>query len=151
MIAERPEFKIYLQQYGNSRSTRSRKDESTAGRADSPVGEKVGLDWVMALARVELAAMLSAFSHVHKPFHDVSPTEFERQAMGEILLSDADAHIRELERDVNVTALLDDVRKFSPVNTMSYIRRMKMVSEMTAASASFPDPSLRQSRFSCSR
>jgi hypothetical protein len=44
-----------------------------------------GLAWVMALARVELGAMLAGFSSHAKPFQAIRPTEYETEEYRELL------------------------------------------------------------------
>ena len=58
-----------------------------------------GLDWNMALARVELGAMLACFSSHRRPFEVVKPTDYDSEAYQEVLTDGMRAHYWSLKKD----------------------------------------------------
>ncbi|HUG90935.1 MAG TPA: hypothetical protein VML55_08885 [Planctomycetaceae bacterium] len=71
-------------------------NEPVAGTGDST---RRGLAWVLALARVELGAMLAGFSSVAQPFQFVAPTPYETHAYREILTDGLRVHYWSFKRD----------------------------------------------------
>ena len=75
----------------------SRRVESTPGplsEQPSPEGyRRHSLAWVMGLARVELGAMVAAFTETPKPFQFVKPSGYEAEAYRELLLDGLRHHV----------------------------------------------------------
>lgn len=61
--------------------------------------KRLGLAWVMGLARIELGAMLAGFSSVQHPFRAVVPTAFDKEAYSELLTDGMRTHYWSLKRD----------------------------------------------------
>jgi hypothetical protein len=94
-----------------------------------------GLAWVMALARVELGAMLAGFSSVPRPFHMASPTMFETEAYREILTDGLRVHYWSLKRD---PAIGDYARTGVPEqHIITYGRRAGVARRFLEASGEF--------------
>ena len=76
----------------------SRRMEQAPGplsEPPAPAGEgfrRHSLAWAMALARVEVASMLAAFSQTPKPFSFVKPSGYEASAYRELLLDGLRTH-----------------------------------------------------------
>lgn len=87
----------------------------------------------MALARVEFASILAAFTETPDPYVSVRPTAYELPAYKELLLDAAAMHYWGLARDPGVK----QVRKISPANpaVLAYSRRMGMARKMVGGLA----------------
>lgn len=97
IIAERREFTIFT-----NLSRRVEKGRSTLTEKPKKPGDdfkRQGLSWVVALARVEVAAMLAAFTRTKRPFEKVGPSRFELPAYGEMLLDGLRTHYWSLAAD----------------------------------------------------
>lgn len=122
MVAERDEFTVFTNlarrwqpEFGPLSEPREQPEDDFARR---------GLDWVIALARVELGAMLAGFAGNTSPFELLSPSPFELHAYRELILDGARSHYWALNHD----PALPMVRKQPPTNplVLSYSRRALM-------------------------
>ena len=93
---------------------------------------KKGLPWMMALARIELAATASAYGTLKKPFELVSTSDFDKQAYIEILRDDVMAHMKSLAKEPGFKEVLRKPRK-SDTWTLAYLRRIKLIRDMLEA------------------
>ena len=66
---------------------------------EGEASKRHGLDWMIALAKVELGAMLAGFTSHRNPFRAVSPTHYESDAYGNILIDGFQTHFRSLAKD----------------------------------------------------
>ena len=101
---------------------------SSASSSLTEQTERTGLSWAMALARIELASILAAFTEMPDPFVNVRPTEFELPAYKELLLDGVATHYWTLARDPAVKR----VTKISPSNpaVLAYTRRLSLSRKM---------------------
>jgi len=90
-----------------------------------------GLPWVMALARVEVGAMLAGFSSVKRPMLAVNPTAIERNAYRELLLDGMRTHYLHLYQDVGYEKL--NIGPNRTPRQLAYIRRLHMMEEFADA------------------
>jgi hypothetical protein len=108
-------------------------------RAADDTFERRGLAWIMALARVEVGAMLAAFTEVVSPFEKVAGGGYDRAEYQEMLLDGMRTHYWALAGDANAAAVL----KRKPTNeTLNYIRRLTMVMAFQQAVAKLVGPML---------
>ena len=128
MIAEEDAFSIYS---NLARRVQPPGGTLTVQSSAGDDGRRRGLAWVMALARVELGAMLATFTSTPEPFRAVRPTRFEFQAYKSLLLDGAQTHYWALSQDPD----LRKVTRTSPVNpiVLSYSRRLVLARAMLAA------------------
>jgi hypothetical protein len=134
LVGEKDEFMVYT---NLSRRVQSGPSTLDVGddNVDRPVDEKYegrrGLAWVMALARVELAAMLAGFTEVPRPFEAVRPTHFDAQAYKEMMLDGARTHYWALAND----PMLEPVTRMRADQTavLSYSRRLVIARAMLRA------------------
>lgn len=96
LIKSRDEFAIY--------TNRSHSLEQGKSLLSEPVVpgdslERRGLGWVMALARVELGAMVAGFTSHDKPFAALPPSRYETPQFENLLLDSARAHYAALRND----------------------------------------------------
>ena len=91
IVKERDEFAVY--------TNLARRLEPTGGTSiyEPPQGDeddfqRRGLPWMTALARVELGAMLAAFTEVKNPFMSTLPNELDAEPFREILFDGARVH-----------------------------------------------------------
>ncbi|MEM8734492.1 MAG: hypothetical protein AAGG44_09740 [Planctomycetota bacterium] len=120
IIQERPEFTVSLQ-----RESMSSAFKSTAWGPEGD-GSHLGLDWVIALARVEVAATLASFVYVNNGngFPDgVTPKDFERGAYRALALDGLIFHMQ-LVDDQDV---LDALRNPSATTrVLAILRRIQL-------------------------
>ena len=130
IVVERDEFAVYTNLSRSVQRAASSLAE-TSPQSGSDRFERRGLDWVMALARVELGAMLAGFTNVPSPFEAVRPTEFEFLPYKELLQDGARTHFWALANDPD----LRKVSRLSPRNTevLSYSRRSVIARALTRA------------------
>ena len=81
-----------------------------------------GLDWVTALARTEVAAMLATHTRTRQPFNAMSPTTFDARAYKELLLDGARTHYWALKNDRSLRKVVSRV----PITerSLAYSRRL---------------------------
>jgi hypothetical protein len=91
-----------------------------------------GLDWVMALARVELAAMLATFTRTGRPFESLAPAPFERRAYLELLRDGARTHYWALRNDPNAARI---VRTTADERLLAYGNRLTLARKFIRAAA----------------
>ncbi|MCH7728085.1 MAG: hypothetical protein IH991_16650, partial [Planctomycetes bacterium] len=96
------------------------------GAADDDNFQRRGLGWVMALARVEVGAMLAGFTDVPQPFAVVRPTQFEMPAYRELLEDGLRTHYWSLIRDPAVQLVIAQSLKEPNHQTLAYVRRLSI-------------------------
>ncbi len=102
---------------------------------DSGAFQRRGLAWVMALARVELGAMLAGFTDQPNPFSAVRPSRYELPQYAELLMDGLRAHYWALERERDGT-VKQVVRGKAPVQQMlAYGRRVVLTRSFLEAVA----------------
>lgn len=97
IVRSKPEFTIYTNLSRRVSASPTALDEAPAEENDTFA--RKGLAWVMALARVELGAMVAGFSDRADPFRAFPPTPQELPAYKEILLDSARSHYAALQND----------------------------------------------------
>lgn len=84
-----------------------------------------GLDWMLALAKVEIGAMLASYSPVPEPFAVFPPTTFDQHAFAELLLDGARSHYWSLTKDPMLVQVIAHSEKPTS-ETVAYVRRLKL-------------------------
>lgn len=89
---------------------------------------RTGLSWAMALARIEFASVLAAFTEATDPYVAVRPTKFELPAYKQLLLDGVATHYWTLAKDPAVK----QVSKISPSNPviLAFTRRLSLSRKM---------------------
>ncbi len=128
IIKRRKQFDIYSNLSRNLIPKNSSFHVSSTGTTDN--FRRSGLDWVMALARVELGAILAGYTHFEKPFEMLKPTNFERHAYGELLLDGAITHYWAMKKDREFGSNVGGGFSKPTSQTIAYIRRLAMGREM---------------------
>lgn len=121
LVAQRREYTVYT-----NLARRLQRRESSLAETAAKLNEgfnRHGFTWVVALARIELAAMLTTFGQNPSPFEIVSPTRYERPAFSELLLDGAQTHFWALANDNNVARVAQAVPSRE---TLAYGRRLKL-------------------------
>jgi len=117
LVQERPEFTVNI----NLALRLANRPTTLLPVGGSAGNTRRGLAWVMALARVELGAILATFDAHPNPFAIVRPSEFEWEAYRDIVLDDAEAHYWGLSLDPDLQRVAD-LRPGREI--LAYIRRI---------------------------
>jgi len=118
IVREDPQYAIYVnlsrgfKQAG--RSTLSSPPE------DDVKFRRHGLAWLIALARVEMGAMLAGFTPSRDPFALVRPAAYDADEYGEIVLDSMRAHVWSIDGDPLVTR----IASMNDVTALGYERRL---------------------------
>jgi len=120
LIAENDRYAVYT-----NLSRLVQKRRTSLGEAPSHAQDnfrRTGLGWVMGVARVELAAMLSAFAHRDDAFSVVLRNNFGADEYRELVQDGMRTHLAMLQQDPFLRRTLSDK---APVNRMlAYLRRV---------------------------
>jgi hypothetical protein len=137
IVSSRPQFTVYTKLADSTRAGPSAKPSSPA--LDQKAGQRKGLKWVVALARVETGAILATFTQVPSPFEVIGPSRWEMPAYKELLLDGAQTHFWGLMNDpyVKVVAM-----KAPDADLLAYIRRLTLARAMLSAAARSNAPDL---------
>jgi hypothetical protein len=142
-IASRPEYTVYT-----NLSRKWENQPSSLSEAATPGDSfaRQGLPWVMALARVELGALVAGFTERARPFAVLPPTAYEYQAFRSMMLDSLRSHYHALRQDPVAQAYFayrldhsktSDVRQGkSGVNeqqAIAYARRVAITREFLSA------------------
>lgn len=130
LISARPEFTVYTRISNRFRlGTDAQAASPGGGRGAVP---KKGLMWVVALARLEVGAILGTFTTHASPFEVVGPTQWELPAYQELLMDGAQTHVMALANDPNVRMV---EMKLPGTEMLTYIRRLNLARAMLSAAA----------------
>jgi hypothetical protein len=91
-----------------------------------------GLQWLMALARVELAAMLGTFTRTPRPFETLRPTALESRAYLELLRDGARTHYWAMRNDPDAVRI---VRTSADERLLAYGNRLTLARMFIRAAA----------------
>ena len=132
VIREQVEYSFFSGAAGanTNNGTDSFTDENR-GLSQSAGNRKHALQWMMALARVELAASVSMYGHVGNAFSLMAPAQFGLQEYGLLVADDAGAHFQALNKDEKFRRRVRKGKKVDS-DTVAYLRRLKVVSDMVA-------------------
>jgi len=142
VFKKRPEFAIFVGQ------------PSTVGlRGDRIVFTRTfkqsGLNWITALARVELGSMIAAFSEKENPFREVAPTKFDAAEFNLLLSEGWESH----RVAIQVLAKLNEEAKgkTTPGSRAGAIvkiaRRSKLASDIVVVAAGTMNPSTSEGKY----
>lgn len=141
IVSSRPQFTMYTKLADSTRAGPGARPKSAV--SDQKAGQRKGLKWVVALARVEAGAILATFTKMPSPFEIVGPSRWEMPAYKELLLDGAQTHFWGLVNDpyVKVVAM-----KVPDAELLAYIRRLTLARAMlnAAARSNAPDLSAQQ-------
>ena len=114
--------------YVEARRTSPTPGGTQSGLPDPDTGKKHGLDWVMALARVELVAMSSVTMFDNSAGRKTRPTEFERPAFVELMEHDTQVCCALLQRDFSTYQFEVNIPKQSNQHAIqTFGQRISMV------------------------
>jgi len=130
VIKTRPEFDVFTL----PKLYKKANDNSDAGAYHV---KHSGIEWIMALARLEMAGILATYSDVNDPFAQVNPTLLERNALNQLVLSDTAAHLRALFTDPAYKTMLAKSSKNIDSQAFAYLRRFKLVTHLLAYSTAY--------------
>ena len=126
LVSEKEEFAVYT---NLSRLLELRPSSLSEHRAsENDNFKRRGFAWVIALARVEVGAIMASHTNVPRPFAIVGPGRYEAGAYLELILDGARTHYAALARDPNLRRM----KRISPRNTqvLAYSRRMVLALSM---------------------
>lgn len=113
-----------------SLSTELEQGNSTLSDPEDVEKEQYGLSWMTALARIELGAMLAAYTKIPRPFEAVRPGEKDIEAFRYLLLDAFRTHYWSLKQDPKLEYL---PRSNDIVPVLAYSRRLIMLRSMLHA------------------
>ena len=105
-----------------------RRDESLADRKRSS-DKKQSLQWMLALARIEIGAGVSMYGRIGNAFELLRPASFGAEEYSLLVAADAEAHSKAMMSDQALHARLKKSRK-ADSDTIAYMRRLKVVNDM---------------------
>ena len=128
IIVEQPEYAFF---------SVSNLDEPSEANSDSiadkkktePNGKRHTLQWMLALARVEVGAGVAMYGHVGSAFELMRPNSFAVEEYTKLVAADAEAHWKALHADQD---FLRKVKKTESIDsdTIAYMRRLKVVNDL---------------------
>ena len=124
-VRRRPEYSVLT-----NLASELEQGPSTLSSPRAGVLRRKGLDWMLALARVELGTMLAGFSPTVAPFEVVGYTDYDLVAYKSLLLDGVRTHYWALIGDPDLAGVLN-MKDMSRV--LSYSRRLVMVRAMLRA------------------
>ena len=138
-LESRPEFTYYQ---GVSTAFREPPDLTKANPKQrsrfNDRFQKGGLAWMMALAQIELAATVSMYSDMEKPFSGVVTTKFGHEEYSELLIDDLVSHLKALASEPLFKEVLKLERQVDTW-TLAYLRRLKVVKDLMITISDFAD------------
>ncbi len=129
IVASGDEFTVY-----SNLSRRLTRESSTLSEPATVYGDdfaRRGLGWIMALARVELGAIVAGFTERPEPFDAVRPSRLELPAFREIMEDSMRTHFWSLQNDPVLPTLKNRVTP-DPV-AIAYARRVVLALEFLRA------------------
>ena len=119
--------------------TASTNQNLSNAQNDTPLTERFrrrGLKWLMALARIELGATKAMYT-AENPFESLAPKDgFGRQEYFDLLAHDSADHMNALKTD---PVMFLKSTKLSAVESVPYIRRLKVVNDMLTGASRAED------------
>jgi len=129
IVQAKPEFSIYTNLSRRFSTANSTLDERPARGGDD--FNRRGLPWLMALARLEWAAILVGFSDAKQPLAQVRPSNFESVAFAELLADAVRVHYWSLRSD----PVAQDAKRaqLSEARAIAYTRRVHLAVSLLRA------------------
>ena len=109
----------------------ARPQQPKGGDSGGPPIERRGLAWVMALARLELAAMAATFTPLPQPFAAVRPTSYELPQYRQLLAEAFQEHYFALQHDELLRRLAQG--QGTPTDLLRYGRRLVLTKALWQA------------------
>jgi len=91
--------------------------------------KKQSLQWMLALARVEVGASVAMYGHAGNGFELLRPGEFGFEEYSQLVATDAIAHTKALSTDSVFNQRVQKGKKVDS-DTVAYLRRLKVVNDM---------------------
>ncbi len=111
-----------------------RENTSSDGVEDLQDVGRSGLEWIVALARVEFGAMVSGFTSHPTPYQSVQPESFAYNATMQLLLEGVAGHYSALQDAKNLHAKLMKIHRDDQVRTaLAKSRRVRIARMMLQA------------------
>lgn len=140
LIAEMPEFAFY------SGMTANVNPQPVAAVKPSKLAhsqfKKQSLAWLMALAKVELAATRSMYVPGGESFLPPANHKFGASEYYQVLLDDVAVHLNAIDKDDQFKRAIKKSFKKASSATLSYLRRLKLVGSMLVALEQSGEPEI---------
>lgn len=130
LVSERPEFGIFTNlatAFQNSQATFTNTTRNDKDRL------KVGLDWVIALARIELASNVAAYTDKPGAFLLTGLQHYELEAFKTLLLDDLKSHLVAIQEFANRDRRQVKDTKWLDKDIPARHRRLKLIAAMLDA------------------
>ena len=129
ILADHREFDLFVKLPDGFRGS-----TSGDGVEDRQDNRRSGLEWIIALARVEFGAMVSGFTSHPNPYQSVQPESFSYNATMQLLLEGVEGHYLALLDAKNLHAKLMDLHGDDQVRTaLAKSRRVRIARMMLQA------------------
>lgn len=129
IIKSEPEFTVYTNLSRRLEQGRSSLAETPRGPSDDFARQ--GFNWVTALARVEVGAMLAGFTDHPNPFAAVAGKGYDIVEFKEMLIDGAKLHFWALINDPDFAEV---TKVFKPnAQTLTYVRRLNVATAFVYA------------------
>ena len=131
VIAEQVEFGFSSGQQFEPPSPNNSAGSGNRNNVDATkiFGQRRSLQWMLALARVEIGASLSMYGHIGNAFFQTQPEDFGVEEYGRLVADDAVAHVSALQTDEKIQKRVRSPKRVDS-DTVAYLRRLKVVSDM---------------------
>lgn len=137
ILAEQDEFSFFSGVVLNAANNNDYRNSPKSIQATERFKRRK-LSWLMALARLELAATMSMYGEAKNSFEFLAPDGFGRDEYFELLTHDLAVHIGALKTDPLLLAK-SDATKGADSDTIAYARRLKIVFDMLLAARGTAD------------
>ncbi|MEM7475812.1 MAG: hypothetical protein AAF483_12540 [Planctomycetota bacterium] len=134
IVRERPEYTVTIQ------GTQSEWTILNSPAWGQPTNERqLGLDWVIALARVEMATTLASFVYVYDSFAVVKPKEYDREAYRTLVLDGLKYHMQLLNDQGLLQAMQNPL---ATTRVLAILRRIELADSLHSATVQLYDKDL---------
>ncbi len=142
VLNSKPEFGIYV---GRPSTAKPKGDQVIFGQAF----KQNGLGWMTALARVEIGAMVAAFSERENPFKDVAPTRYGAAEFNHLLAEGWESHLHGIQflAKINEGAKGNGKPAERGEAIVKISRRAKLASDMVVVAAGTMSPSTSEGKY----
>ena len=134
-VADHPAFTLRIRKPPNSLQQLANEQQPPPSAAERAAQNdtRQGLDWVMALARIEYASILATLTSDSDPFVSAKPTQYELPAYKALLNEGVRTHYVAMQRESKLRPI-EELASGDPI-VLAYSRRLGLARKMIRAYA----------------